>query len=569
MANARVTFLSVDTSGTPIVIHDYDGNILDNPMETQSDGTLKDVPYFDDGVSYKVIVEKSTGIPPVYVLGRISNEAELYQQPPELEFIVSAMGGNGSGVINAQIVYGINGVRAADKAQGSVVCIGYSSKDDGCPSRIFTWNESVNPPVDNGITIIRSSTDNSGFWKMEDLCDALDVRMGGILPSATKVDSSPALSNILNAVGNKTLYFPAGNYYFGTNSTVESVVMEAGAKFYPFNASNVKFTIGNLDNRGGKFCAVSNATNAARIIPCLTGVIKTSWLQGTLNDFISGGFPDNILEVVIDTYTESTTFKSLVGKVVHLVNGTVPNQLKVDSCIVINHSDKSIKAPLFKFSDKSFDGSTIKKGDETLFMFAQNEYDTFFFDFLKKIYADGGILVKGNAKVANNVIAKKYVEITDSEIRIYDTDDPTNNISLSRSNSRLNSTVIRILLTVNGSTVLNGSVDVSGQLRLGTNAKLVQADYLNVSSGYNLTTSLKDEPAGRRLVLYNGAVQSSASVQYWKVGVENEALSNRKPSTITLAANEAIELFSLGKKTFTRNDETSVTCTRWAVFKRV
>ena len=365
LANARVTFLSVDTSGEPIVIHDYYGNKLDNPMTTQSDGTLKDVPYFEDGVSYKVVVEKSTGIPPVYVLGKVYNESELYQQPPALEFIVSAMGDSGAGIVNAQFVDGINGVRAAGKSNGSVVCVGYASKDDGCPTRVFTWNESVNPPADNGITIIRSSTDNSGFWKMEEPCGMFDVRVAGIFPSSGNTDSSPALANLQGAIKDyrvKTIYFPSGSYYFGGSHSINSLVIEQGCKIYPLG-SNVTFSIEEFSNRGGTFCASSGSNGASRVIPCLHGLLRTAWLSGEITGFLTTKALFDVETIVFDDFKEVSTATAVTvsNKKVLIVNDR-PSKVNFENCLVFSVADGT-----FTFDSASVGSSmTITHGTGTM-----------------------------------------------------------------------------------------------------------------------------------------------------------------------------------------------------------
>lgn len=381
MANARVTFLSVDTSGAPLVVKDFYGNILDNPMTTQSDGTLKDVPYFDDGVSYKVVVEKPTGVPAVYVLDRIVNESELFK--PAYEFIVSSMGAGESGLIQATFVDGIVGVRNADKNLGSVVCNGYTAKNDGCPSRVFKWVESVNPMPDNGVNSLRNVNDNTGYWKMEEPQGVFDVRFGGLFPTNGDVDSSIKLSNILSALNQSnvdTIYFPQGEYYFSGNHFVKSMVMENGCNFRPFRGNDAVFNIGNFENRGGRF--FHDPALGSSIFPVMKGgILRTSWLNGDLSAFVvkdghSSGVLGPVKVLVLDD--ENIEYGSFPGyfdavnmSVVNFVSRAIPEYIKPS--FVLDVFNKTVTAPILKIGGLIINDNRVLYGSTPIFEFDEEE----------------------------------------------------------------------------------------------------------------------------------------------------------------------------------------------------
>ena len=131
MVGARVSFLDLSTSASLIELTDNEGTPLPNPLFTGSDGRLRlengngapAVPCIADGLSYKVVVAKKTGVEPIFMGGILQNPEELYENP-FIAFVVTAMGGSGAGS-NTSVIGSVADVRLADKTLGSVVCSGY------------------------------------------------------------------------------------------------------------------------------------------------------------------------------------------------------------------------------------------------------------------------------------------------------------------------------------------------------------------------------------------------------------------------------------------------------------
>ncbi|MCQ2096772.1 MAG: hypothetical protein MJY87_02375 [Fibrobacter sp.] len=286
LTNARVTFRAAGTSGEKITLRNIDGITLENPLFTGMDGKFKaeEIPYIEDGVSYKVTVERPTGVDPVYdENGAVVNDSECFETVDE--FTVTASGHAGGGT-SATIVYGIAGVRDADPSLGSVLCVGYNTKDDGTPSRTFTWTETKYPKADNGINILSGNDRSTGYWKMSESCDVVDVRIGGIFPENDAPVNDTRLESLRDAVYTTfdnedcALYFPSGIYTFGMSHSMNCAILAKGSLFKS-SSGTITMTVGHLENRGGKF-VVGDGFDDPKIIPVIGGLFRSSWISGNI-----------------------------------------------------------------------------------------------------------------------------------------------------------------------------------------------------------------------------------------------------------------------------------------------
>lgn len=255
MVGARVSFLDLSTSASLIELTDNEGTPLPNPLFTGSDGRLRlengngapAVPCIADGLSYKVVVARKTGVEPIFMGGILQNPEELYENP-FIAFVVTAMGGSGAGS-NTSVIGSVADVRLADKTLGSVVCSGYYEAGD-CPARVFTWVESQEPPQDNGINVLRNPEDNTGYWKMSDPpAGTWDVRMAGLtLYGADAAQNSVRLQALLNAIGElldvetaaTRIYFPKGVWHLSAGFTSYSEVVFGYGSMLRFTGSSSK-----------------------------------------------------------------------------------------------------------------------------------------------------------------------------------------------------------------------------------------------------------------------------------------------------------------------------------------
>lgn len=345
MVNAMVSFVDVETSTNYISLTDNEGTALPNPLYTGSDGRLRlnngngapAIPCIADGLSYKVTVAKRTGVEPVYIGGILQNPVELYEAP-YIVFVVTAAGSTGIAP-NTAVVDTVADMRLADKSIGTAVCIGYHSAGD-CPARVFTWIDSVSPPSDNGINILRSPDDNTGYWKMEDPSSGMwDVRMAGVMTTRTAAQNSQQLTALVNLVNGgtytdvTTIYFPAGNWVLDTGFSFSSLVIEKGANFKTAdNLADITVSVTELENRGGKFCAYDLHTSDHRVILATKGLLRSSWLDGSINEFLTATALANVDEIIFDSITaDGVALVTISGKRV-LQKTALPDEITFQDC---------------------------------------------------------------------------------------------------------------------------------------------------------------------------------------------------------------------------------------------
>lgn len=369
LVGAAVSFLDTGTSGSLITIKDSDGVTLPNPLYTGSDGRMRldngngapAVPCIADGLSYKVAVARRTGVEPVYVGGILQNAAELYEEP-YIVFVVTAMGNAEGEDLNTTCVGSIAEVRLVDKAIGTVVCSGYYSAGD-CPARVFKWVDSVNPPADNAINVLRNPDDASGYWKMSEPEGGLwDVRMAGCMTSNTPAVNDQCLTRLVNVIdassGNSkvaTVYFPAGNWLLESGYTFGSLVLEAGANLKPAdNTADRTLTVGHLENRGGFFHAYGNNASNKRVVLVTGGVLRTSWFKGTLNEFLTDAAIAAPEEIVFDSIDrEGSADITISKKVIRVYDGVTynTNKIKDSGCFVLRYSNGSLHATSYSITN--------------------------------------------------------------------------------------------------------------------------------------------------------------------------------------------------------------------------
>ena len=348
MVGAMVSFLDTETSGSLIEITDNAGTPLPNPIFTGMDGRLRldngngapAVPCIADGLSYKVTVARRTGVEPVYIGGILQNASELFEAP-YIAFVVTAMGQAGHDYPNTTVIGSIAEVRLADKGIGAVVCSGYYSAGD-CPDRIFTWIDSQNPPADNAVNILRNPDDGTGYWRMNEPEGGLwDVRIAGMKTSNTPAVNDQSLTALLNIVNGyastssiATVYFPAGNWLLDSGFVCASLCLEKGANLKPSdNTSDRTVVVSHLENRGGLFYAYDTSSYLSkRVILKVTGLLRSSWFSGTINEFLTANALENVEEIIFDSITANGgTAVSVSGKRV-LQICSLPSSITFTDC---------------------------------------------------------------------------------------------------------------------------------------------------------------------------------------------------------------------------------------------
>ncbi len=353
LVGARVSFLDLETNASLIDITDSAGTPLPNPLFTGSDGRLRlengngapAVPCIADGVSYKVVVERRTGADPIFLGGILQNPEELYETPI-IAFVVTAMG-VADDDSNSSVVGSVASVRGADKALGSVVCCGYYEAGD-CPARVFTWVDSVSPPEDNGINVLRNPEDSSGYWKMSDPhAGTWDVRMAGLtLVETESLQNSQKLRTLLNVVNDtetqstrvSRILFPRGIWCLRGGFTSYSKVVFAEGALLRFKGTSDKVLnfYGGIESYGGstserKIFDTPDGTVLQNnlTITCGQGPFYTSWIGDSKITHYSP-IVDDVL--VIDNNFNATDAEPTAPKIIVRADSSHP--IIFSNCII-------------------------------------------------------------------------------------------------------------------------------------------------------------------------------------------------------------------------------------------
>lgn len=163
--------------------------------------------------------------------------------------------------------------------------------------------------------------------------------MGGVFPNSG--DVSVKLDNIINFVSTgkvRTIYFPSGEYYFSLGHIIQSAILERGCEFKPIGSNDVVLKFSELENRGCTF----NTVNGNRVIPCFHGVLHTSVLNGTTNEYLTAQCLEKLDEIIFDSYNNGSSEVTISGKKVFVKNGISLQNIKFDNCVVFYESTGSM-----------------------------------------------------------------------------------------------------------------------------------------------------------------------------------------------------------------------------------
>lgn len=326
IANGRVHFCKVDTSATTfngisspdyINVYDKDGNALPNPMLLNDCGRFGDglQPFVDDGIEYKMIVDRPTGIPAQYDDDDPCWETELVIRSKNQSFHIDVDG--------IPVIGTIDELRHLDPDVKNVIVLGYNTYDDSCPSRLFSYENTPFLGEDNGTRIKSSVEGVNGTWVFQPETDVIDVRWFGIL-GGDMTDSLSALTNILYNYHN--IYFPIGAYYFSSSFSVNRLVLGYGARILPFPPArkDIFIDIGVLDNMGGYFGGVSFGGNNYVATPQAVVEINRNYLKTPSIKLGEKG----LLESAGNTLSMSVGDENVLDFLRKQVGGNMQNVLK-------------------------------------------------------------------------------------------------------------------------------------------------------------------------------------------------------------------------------------------------
>lgn len=322
----RVHFCKPDTTASDfkgladkdyIVIKDKDGTPLKNPLLLNDLGRFADgeQPFVEDGIEYKMIVDKPTGIPAQYDDETPCWETELVIHSKNQSISIDVDGIPTIGTIEE--------LRHLDPDVKNVIVLGYNAYDDFCPPRLFCYENTPYLGENNGTRIKSSVEGVNGTWVFRPETDVVDVRWFGIL-GGDMTDSLSALANILYNYHN--IYFPSGAYYFSSSFSVNRLVLGYGARILPFPPArkNIFVDIGVLDNLGGSFGGVSFGGNSYVATPQAGVEINRNYLKTPSIKLGEKG----LLESAGNTLSMSVGDENVLDFLRKQVGGNMQNVLK-------------------------------------------------------------------------------------------------------------------------------------------------------------------------------------------------------------------------------------------------
>lgn len=340
----RVHFVDSGVSSVPsgssspdyITVYDKDGTELSNPLSLNDNGQFDIQPFAEDGIDFRMIVERPTGIPP-----QILDDSMCWEQVCIIDVKSQHIEVTYTGVNS---VSGLSELRNTDPSIGTVVVVGYSESGDFCPPRIFQWVDELKD--ENYGTHVRSSVsghESDGTWVCEP-SGFLDVRWFGVNPSAS--DNSIAINRANDNYPSTALYFPAGEYTLANTVNLNSVILERLANFKTNNGSGVQFKCTFLENRGGKF---KSQGSGKVVVPIVHGLFRTSWTDsnGKLDEFLNENSLQYIEEIVFDESrsVSSGSSISIENKIVSVMKGvSTPSVISFVDCVINRLANGTIDA---------------------------------------------------------------------------------------------------------------------------------------------------------------------------------------------------------------------------------
>ena len=341
LVGGRVFFVEPSNDNQTVLIHifDKDGSELQNPQLLNDLGTFDTQPFVDDGLDYKMLVERATGLDdPAWEL--------VYTMDSKSQKLNVEYSG-------AAVADTITALRTVNPEVGVCVVKGYSDAEDCCPSRIFKWTEDFLP--ENYGTHIHSTLPGfsaEGTWVCEP-SGFLDVRWFGI--NSQRGDGSgnifDALSRASQSHPNIPLYFPTCEfaYILGSSINLRCVIIDKGADIAPLE-NTVTIGIEWLENRGGRFCAkVENDAESIRVIPKIKGLLKTSWLKGTLSEFLTSEALNGLTEIDFDRIGNGGLEDVTIQKMIVHNRQNKPSNVSTSNCIEFDYNEGLIYINQLRF----------------------------------------------------------------------------------------------------------------------------------------------------------------------------------------------------------------------------
>lgn len=394
LSGGRVHFVKPDCSAAPtdredpdyIAIYDTDGTPLENPLGLDDLGKFQTQPFVADGIDFRMIVERPTGIP-----ATLESEAPAW----ELLYIIDSKSQKIEVSFSGVSTYGgLPDLRKADPESSPAVVLGYSEAGDFCPPRIFKWVGRLYD--ENYGTHVRSTLPgkgNSGTWVCEP-SGFVDVRWFGADPDGGKTVSD-ALQRASREYPNTATYFPTGTYFLSSGLQLYSAIAERNAKFRCSGTNSVEVRIDSFfENRGGYFMAETAAADSVRVVPVVKGILRTSWLRGTLNEFLTLEALSGVETLVVDSAPDAGKASVAVsGRKVVLLESSALSGITFSGCVFLDFAqggalNTEIAGNGVTVGGKDFDDFSARLSDRVLLFVKDGDGNAY------ARFGNGGLVVQ-------------------------------------------------------------------------------------------------------------------------------------------------------------------------------
>lgn len=288
----RITFFEANTTDKKNIYGTDGVTVLPNPIYTDGFGKTMNQVLLEDS-DYTIRFERYIG------------NGNMETDPSESAWMnyktVLSKNGDFANIISGSNIVSVKSVdelKAISNMQdGDVVqLIGYFNAGDSGEPRLYIWHSTGNVNDDGGVTIKSSST-NTGYWRMVIPGTYIDVRWYGDLPDTAANPENPKSNLGQRAkaaqaanIYRKDLYFPCstsntnGFYIFDGSNTVsvnKDIICDNGVRFVVRPGTNGTSIQCHELQKCDRYLFVSTSSDTQIGHYSLTADwIKASWLRG-------------------------------------------------------------------------------------------------------------------------------------------------------------------------------------------------------------------------------------------------------------------------------------------------
>lgn len=277
----RVTFCKLHTTELEN-IYDNQGNPSQNPVFTNTIGQLNWQVFLKDGADYTVRFEKYVG------QGDMTEDQDnwLFQYSCDVLWDVYGIDIDGDAFQVASTMAALRNTApesVKDRDGHKVILLGGYYQVGDKPPVMYAWNPS-SIASDNGGSIIKVSSVNTGRWELVNLFDesGVDVRHFGAFGADSASEASDTMSlaiGIANSYAssiNRPLYFPSNigrTWYKVNNLNISGALFARNSRVFGNTGTASRITVRDQDT----YLDVYTGSGYLGVFTIAGDVVRTSW----------------------------------------------------------------------------------------------------------------------------------------------------------------------------------------------------------------------------------------------------------------------------------------------------